>query len=108
VKEGQQQQVTWRRLHAMGPRQLLQQQMQLGLLASLSTTQWPLDYAADADFAGQLPLLAVPSCSQPQPYPLLLMQQAPTGCGGGMLLHVWLDGDEVPLLQEAVAVFGGL
>ncbi len=31
--------VTWRRLHAMGPTALLQQQMELGLLASLSTTQ---------------------------------------------------------------------
>jgi hypothetical protein len=31
--------VTWRRLHAMGPSALLQQQMELGLLASLSTTQ---------------------------------------------------------------------
>lgn len=31
--------ITWRRLHAMGPSALLEQQMQLGLLASLSTTQ---------------------------------------------------------------------
>jgi len=31
--------VTWRRLHAMGPTALLKQQMELGLLASLSTTQ---------------------------------------------------------------------
>jgi hypothetical protein len=109
ASEGEQrQQVTWRRLHAMGPRCLLQQQMQLGLLASLSTTQWPLDYSIDANMAGQLPLLAVPSFSQPQPYPLLLMQQAPPGLGGGMLLHVWLDGDEAPLLQQAVAARGGL
>lgn len=107
-EQQQQQQVTWRRLHAMGPRCLLQQQMQLGLLASLSTSQWPLDYAADASFAGQLPLLAVPSFSQPQPYPLLLMQQAPPGMGGGLLLHVWLDAAEVPLLQQAVANKGGL
>ncbi|WIA17769.1 hypothetical protein OEZ85_009282 [Tetradesmus obliquus] len=107
-QQQQQQQVTWRRLHAMGPRCLLQQQMQLGLLASLSTTQWPLDYAADASFAGQLPLLAVPSFSQPQPYPLLLMQQGPPGMGGGLLLHVWLDAAEVPLLQQAVAARGGL
>jgi hypothetical protein len=107
-QQQQQQRVTWRRLHGMGPRKLLQQQMQLGLLASLSTTQWPLDYAADACFAGQLPLMAVPSFSQPQPFPLLLLQQAPPGCGGGLLLHVWLDAGEVALLQQAVAEHGGL
>jgi hypothetical protein len=108
VEQQQQQQVTWRRVHAMGPRRLLQQQMQLGLLASLSTTQWSLDYAVDANMAGQLPLLAVPSFSQPQPYPLLLMQQAPQLLGGGVLLHVWLDAAEVPLLQQAVSAQGGL
>jgi hypothetical protein len=108
VQQLQQQRVTWHRLHAMGSRKLLQQQMQLGLLASLSTTQWLLDYAADAYFAGQMPLMAVPSFSQPQPYPLLLMQQAPQGSGGGMLLHVWLDAGEVELLQQAVAASGGL
>jgi hypothetical protein len=31
--------VTWRRLHAMGPSRLLGQQLRLGLLASVSTTQ---------------------------------------------------------------------
>jgi hypothetical protein len=31
--------VSWRRLHAMGPTALLRSQMELGLLASLSTTQ---------------------------------------------------------------------
>ena len=31
--------VTWRRLHAMGPTAHLKQQMELGLLAALSTTQ---------------------------------------------------------------------
>lgn len=82
--------------------------MALGLLASLSTTQWPLHYAADAALAGQQPVLAVPSFSQPQPYPLLLMQQAPGALGGGVLVHVWVDGQEVTLMQQAVAAQGGL
>ena len=102
------QQVTWRRLHAMGPRRLLDQQMTLGLLASLSTTQWALQYEVDAAVCGELPVLAVPSFSQPQPYPLLIMQPAPAAGGGGVLLHLWLDEAEVTFMEEAVAAQGGI
>jgi hypothetical protein len=100
-------QVTWCRLHAMGPRHLLQQHMALGLLASLSTTQWALQYEADAAVCGALPLLSVPSFSQPQPYPLLLMQPAPAAFGGGVMLQLWLDQSEVGAMEQAVAAQGG-
>ena len=104
----QQQQVTWRRLHAMGPRNLLPQQIELGLLPSLSTTQWPLEFEAETSMAGQTPIMAVPSFSQPQPYPLVLMQQATAAAGGGVVVHVWLDGSEVGLIKDAVAAQGGI
>ena len=73
--------VTWRRLHAMGPRHLLEHQVALGALPSITATQWPIDYGADATFNGVSPVLVVPGFSSPQPYPMLLLQQAPPAWG---------------------------
>ncbi|KAF8055398.1 IFT57 [Scenedesmus sp. PABB004] len=95
--------VTWRRLHAMGPRRLLERQVALGCLPSLTTTQWPLNYAADAALAGQLPLAALPGFSSPGPFPLLLSQPAPPALGGGVLLHLVVDADEAAPLAAALA-----
>lgn len=67
----------------MGPSHLLAQQMQLGLLPSFSTTQWPLGFAVDACMAGQLAYYAEPAFSQPQPYRLVFRQHAPVAAGGG-------------------------
>lgn len=102
------QQVTWRRLHAMGPSRLLLQQMQLGLLPSLSTTQWPLDFAVDACMYGSLPVYAEPAFSQPQPYPLVLMQHAPVAAGGGVMLHLFLDDVDVCGMQQQLLLQGGI
>lgn len=78
--------------------------------AAISTClcRWPLDYAKDAAFAGQVPCLAVPSFSQPQPYPLVIMQQATPAQGGGWMVHIFLDAAEVLAMQQAVAAQGGL
>lgn len=86
----------------MGPRELLEQQRQLGLLPSLSCTQWPLDVAADAALGDQVPLLVAPSFSQPQPYPLVLQQPAPPAMGGGVLVHLCLDPEEADLFVQKV------
>lgn len=71
-------------------------------------TRWPLDYAEDAAFAGVLPCMSFPSFSQPQPYPLVLMQQATPAQGGGWMVHLFLDAAEAPAMQDAVAAQGGL
>lgn len=84
----------------------------------LKQHRWPLDYATDASFAGQLPLLSVPAFSQPQPYPLVLLQQATPaqggngggggGSGGGWMVHMFLDASEVAGMRAALAEQGGL
>jgi hypothetical protein len=86
----------------MGPRHLLEHQVALGALPSITATQWPIDYGADATFNGVSPVLVVPGFSSPQPYPLLLMQQAPPAWGGGLLLYVWVDAAEAPALCSAL------
>lgn len=100
--------ITWRRLHAMGPSTLLPKQMDLGLLPSLSTTQWPLDVDQHTCMAGLLPVVAVPGFSQPQPYPLVLLQQATAAAGGGVMVHVFLDTAEANALQQAIQAQGGI
>lgn len=107
-KKQQKLQVTWSRLHAMGPHQLLPQQMELGLLPSLSTTQWPLDFAVDTCMAGFQPVYAVPAFSHPQPYPLALMQQAPNAAGGGVMVHVFMDDVEAAAMEQAMLAQGGI
>jgi hypothetical protein len=78
------------------------------VLLSAAPARWPLDYASDAAFAGVLPCMSVPSFSQPQPYPLVLMQQATPAQGGGWMVHLFLDAAEAPAMQDAVAAQGGL
>jgi hypothetical protein len=72
-----------------------------------TTHRWPLDFATDAAFGGQLPVAAAPGFSQPQPYPLLLTQQAAQGAGGWMV-HVFLDADEAAAFKGIVEAAGGL
>jgi hypothetical protein len=71
--------------------------------------RWPLHFQRDACFAGQLPCAAAPSFSQPQPYPLVLLQQAAPaqGCGAWMV-RVWLDAGDADALRQAVEAQGGL
>jgi hypothetical protein len=70
--------------------------------------RWPLDLTVDTNFAGQVPCVAVPSFSQPQPYPLVLLQQATAAQDGGWMVHVFLDPAEADDMQQAVAAQGGL
>lgn len=72
------------------------------------TLRWPLRFQEDAAFVGQLPSLSVPSFSQPQPYPLVLMQQATLAQGGGWMVHLFLDACEAPAMQAAVEMQGGI
>ena len=70
--------------------------------------RWPVRFQEDVAFAGQLPSLSVPSFSQPQPYPLVLMQQATPAQGGGWMVHLFLDACEAPAMQAAVDIQGGI
>eukprot|EP00775_Hariotina_reticulata_P008505 gene8505-8687_t len=70
---------------------------------ALRTAKWPLDVAADAALGGHMPLLVAPSFSQPQPYPLVLQQSAPSAMGGGVLVCVWLDPAEADLFLLAMS-----
>lgn len=64
--------------------------------------QLALDYAADACFAGQLPVGAV--CTFGRPFvPVTHVQPAPPAAGGGTLLYMWLPADEARELAAAVA-----
>lgn len=80
----------------------------VAVLGVILITRWPLDYAADTSFGGQLPRLSVPSFSQPQPYPLVLMQQATPAQGGGWMVHVFLDAAEAPAMQQALEAQHGV
>lgn len=86
----------------MGPRSHLEQQMLLGCIPALSTTQWSFDEAEDACMGGQVPLLCVPAFSQPQPYPLVLSTKAPQRLGGGVMLHLFLDRMEAEAMQRTL------
>lgn len=70
--------------------------------------RWPLDLETHTNFAGLVPCITVPSFSQPQPYPLVLMQQATAAQGGGWMVHLFLDPAEADDMQQAITAQGGL
>lgn len=65
-------------------------------------SQCSLDYAADADFGGQLPVAAVPTFGR-MIIPIAHSQPAPAAAGGGVLLHLWLPEDQARELAAAAA-----
>lgn len=72
------------------------------------TPRWPLDVACDASLTGQLPSLVLPGFSQPQPYPLVITQQATPAKGAGWMVHVYLDPAEAADMAGIVEAAGGL
>ena len=71
-----------------------------GRPAPIMVSQCWLDYAADADFAGQLPLAAVPTFGR-LAVPVAHSQPAPPAAGGGVLVHLWLPQDQARELAAA-------
>lgn len=63
-------------------------------------SQCALDYGADADFDGQLPLAAVPTFGR-LVVPVAHSQPAPPAAGGGVLVHLWLPEDQARELAAA-------
>ena len=68
----------------------------------LPRLQLALDYAADADFGGQLPVGAVVTFGHVL-FPVAHVQRAPPAAGGGISIYLWLRPDEAQELREAVA-----
>lgn len=73
---------------------------------ALMASQLTLDHAADADFAGQLPVAGVPSFGRLL-FDIANVQAAPPAAGGGVLLHLWLFAEESREMAAAVAAGGG-
>ena len=74
-----------------------------GRPAPVMVSQCTLDYAADADFEGQLPVVAVPTFGR-MVIPIAHSQPAPPAAGGGVLLHLWLpEGQARELAAAATA-----
>ena len=72
----------------------------------LMATQWALDYGADADFGGQLPVGAAAGFGAGLLFPAALTQPAPPAAGGGVLLHLWLWPREAAELEAALGEEG--
>lgn len=71
-----------------------------GRPAPVMVSQCALDYTADADFAGQLPVAAVPTFGR-MVIPIAHSQPAPPAAGGGVLLHLWLPKEQAHELAMA-------
>lgn len=66
----------------------------------MMVSQCTVDYGADADFAGQLPVAAVPTFGR-MVIPIAHSQPAPPAAGGGVLVHLWLPEEQAGELASA-------
>ncbi|KAL4423758.1 hypothetical protein ABPG75_001059 [Micractinium tetrahymenae] len=71
-----------------------------GRPAPVMVSMCTLDHAADADFAGQLPVAAVPTFGR-MVIPIAHSQPAPPAAGGGVLVHLWLPEEQARELAAA-------
>lgn len=71
-----------------------------GRPAPVMVSQCTVDYGADADFAGQLPVAAVPTFGR-MVIPIAHSQPAPPAAGGGVLVHLWLPEEQAGELASA-------
>jgi hypothetical protein len=60
-----------------------------------------LNYEADADFGGQLPVGVECTFGRVQ-LPVAHVQPVPAAAGGGVYVYLWLQQDEAEELQAAV------
>lgn len=71
-----------------------------GRPAPVMVSQCTLNYAEDADFAGQLPIAAVPTFGR-LVIPIAHSQPAPPSAGGGILIHLWSPEEQARELAAA-------